>query len=195
MAEILFIFNLWKRKCCFYITFLLDSFRAVVSVDAYFFPGNTTSSYFFIYITFVCVCVCMERERERGREGERMLFFFFFFFLSRRYFIARRSRRESYGAQVAPQIETPPGPSMFFFFFFVVFLLWFCVPWTPIPSFSFPPFFSNMHTRTWTRYVFLFSPSVCLSLPIVDDSYISFSFFFFPYLLLLLLYYDDDGER
>ena len=74
--------------------------------------------------------------------------------------------RESYGAQVAPQIKTPPGPSMFFFF-----VRFFTSTDAHSLILSPPSFFSNMHTRTWTRYVFLFSVY-----PYRDDSFFFFSF-------------------
>ena len=92
--------------------------------------------------------------------------------------------RESYGAQVAPQIKTPPGPSMFFFFvrFFTS---------TDAHSLILSPllfFFQHAHTHMNTLCFFILRLSLQRRF---------FLFFFFLSLpnLLLLLYYDDDGER
>ena len=119
---------------------------------------------------------------ERGREGERMLFSFFF--LSYLFFRRRRpGERELRSAGGA----TDQDPSRALHVLLLRSFLYF--HGRPFPHSLPPSFFSNMHTRTWTRYVFLFSVY-----PYRDDSFVFFFFLSLPN-LLLLLYYDDDGER
>ena len=104
---------------------------------------------------------------ERGREGERMLFSFFF--LSYLFFRRRRpGERELRSAGGA----TDQDPSRALHVLLLRSFLYF--HGRPFPHSLPPSFFSNMHTRTWTRYVFLFSVY-----PYRDDSFVFFSFSLF----------------